>query len=216
MLRLAITYDTAKNGGSAWHSLRSCQFKKLGEVLGTRRWLVPIQETRHKAWCFAVAHTTAQTSARLACSFLYPFQRLRKRKLNGYKKTECTLCMHSAKFVVGVTGLEPMASWPPVKRATKLRHTPIEYIKFVPFLSFIRCRTLMFGSALALSVRSCVFESVRQAMYSDTTQLRLRSLLIANQTAPYPDVVFVVSPPQNLSDPDLARSALCRVVFFVA
>ena len=83
MLRLAITYDTAKNGGSAWHSLRSCQFKKLGEVLGTRRWLVPIQETRHKAWYFAVAHTTAQTSARLACSFLYPFQRLRKRKLNG-------------------------------------------------------------------------------------------------------------------------------------
>ena len=47
MLRLAITYDTAKNGGSAWHSLRSCQFKKLGEVLGTRRWLVSIQETRH-------------------------------------------------------------------------------------------------------------------------------------------------------------------------
>ena len=81
-----------------------------GEVFGTRRWLVPIQETRHKAWYFAVAHTTAQTSARLACSFLYPFQRLRKRKLNGYKKTECTLCMHSAKFVVGVTGLEPMAS----------------------------------------------------------------------------------------------------------
>ena len=75
------------------------------EVLGTRRWLVPIQETRHKAWYFAVAHTTAQTSARLACSFLYPFQRLRKRKLNGYKKTECTLCMHSAKFVVGVSRL---------------------------------------------------------------------------------------------------------------
>mgnify|MGYP003512074570 CR=1 FL=1 len=105
MLRLAITYDTAKNGGSAWHSLRSCQFKKLGEVLGTRRWLVPIQETRHKAWYFAVAHTTAQTSARLACSFLYPIQRLRKRKLNGYKKTECTLRMHSAKFVVGVARL---------------------------------------------------------------------------------------------------------------
>ena len=36
--------------------------------------------------------------------------------------------MHSAKFVVGVTGLEPMASWPPVKRATKLRHTPIYII----------------------------------------------------------------------------------------
>ena len=56
------------------------------ERCGTRRWLVPIQETRQKAWYFAVAHTTAQTSARLACSFLYPFQRLRKRKLNGYKK----------------------------------------------------------------------------------------------------------------------------------
>ena len=37
-------------------------------------------------WYFAVARSTAQTSARNACSFLYPFQRLRKRKLNGYKK----------------------------------------------------------------------------------------------------------------------------------
>lgn len=37
--------------------------------------------------------------------FLYPFQRLRKRKLDGYKKTECTLRMHSAKLVVGVARL---------------------------------------------------------------------------------------------------------------
>ena len=89
---------------SSWYSLRSCPFTNFGtpcvlvfisvstfaqaqvERCGTRRWLVPIQETRQKAWYFAVAHTTAQTSARLACSFLYPFQRLRKRKLNGYKK----------------------------------------------------------------------------------------------------------------------------------
>lgn len=34
-------------------------------------------------WYFAIARSTAQTSARNACSFLYPFQRLRKRKLNG-------------------------------------------------------------------------------------------------------------------------------------
>ena len=27
-------------------------------------------------------------------------------------------------LLVGVTGLEPAAFWPPVKRATKLRHTP--------------------------------------------------------------------------------------------
>ena len=105
---------------------------------------------RHCAFClwyFAIARSTAQTSARNACSFfLYPFQRLRKRKLNGmvlwyfavahtnaknsaqalcrfinknrhfcvaksafvYKKCECIL--HSHSFLVGVTGLEPMAS----------------------------------------------------------------------------------------------------------
>ena len=48
-----------------------------------------MQKTRHKhcafcLWYFAIARSTAQTSARNACSFfLYPFQRLRKRKLNG-------------------------------------------------------------------------------------------------------------------------------------
>ena len=40
----------------------------------------------YRFWYFAVARSTAQTSARKACLFLYPFQRLRKRKLNGYKK----------------------------------------------------------------------------------------------------------------------------------
>ena len=29
-----------------------------------------------------------------------------------------------ASFLVGVTGLEPMASWSRTKRDTKLRHTP--------------------------------------------------------------------------------------------
>ena len=148
-----------------------------------------MQKTRHMhcaqcLWYFAIVHSTAQTSARNACSFfisvstfaqtqakrygfvvfhyrsfhgtnfgtqrvrvfLYPFQRLRKRKLNGmvlwdfaiahtnaknsahtlcrfinknrhfcvaksafvYKKCECIL--HSHSFLVGVTGLEPMAS----------------------------------------------------------------------------------------------------------
>ena len=41
---------------------------------------------RFSLWYFTIVHSTAQTSARNACSFLYPFQHLRMRKLNGYKK----------------------------------------------------------------------------------------------------------------------------------
>ena len=35
---------------------------------------------------YAIASSTAQTSARKACSFLYSFRRMRKRKSNKYKK----------------------------------------------------------------------------------------------------------------------------------
>ena len=35
------------------------------------------------SWYSPLARAPSQTSARFACSFLYPFQRLRKRKLNG-------------------------------------------------------------------------------------------------------------------------------------
>ena len=109
----STTQTSARNACSFLYPFQRLRMRKLNGIV---------------LWYFAVARSAAQTSARNACSFLYPFQRLRKRKLNGYKKTECIHCMHSAKFVVGVTGLEPMASWPPVKRATKLRHTPIYII----------------------------------------------------------------------------------------
>ena len=64
-----------------WHRTNFGTLCVQTDSFGTCRWLVPIQETRFTAWYFADAHTTAQTSARLACSFLYPFQLLRKRKL---------------------------------------------------------------------------------------------------------------------------------------
>ena len=35
------------------------------------------------SWYSPLARAPSQTSARFACSFLYPFQRLRERKLNG-------------------------------------------------------------------------------------------------------------------------------------
>ena len=53
------------------------------------------------------------------------------QKRNGKRKThsagfwEKSTCKKaSAFFMVGVTGLEPMASWSRTKRDTKLRHTP--------------------------------------------------------------------------------------------
>ncbi len=38
-------------------------------------------------------------------------------------------------FLVGVTGLEPAASWSQTKRATKLRYTPIKYFQLFNRLS---------------------------------------------------------------------------------
>ena len=89
---------------------------------GTQRvlgFLYPFQRLRKRKlngmvlWYFAIAHTNAKNSAQVLCSmfvvfhyrsfhgtnfgtqrvlgFLYPFQRLRKRKLNGYKKRVHTL-----------------------------------------------------------------------------------------------------------------------------
>lgn len=84
--------------------------RKHGQIIVVfRLWLIPLHKLRH-AW---------------RARFLYPFQRMRKRKLNEYKKTECTQCMHSAKFVVGVARLELAALRSRTVRATKLRYTPI-------------------------------------------------------------------------------------------
>ncbi len=67
------------------HAMRALRFVVLryrsfhSTNFGTQRVLCVL-------WYFAIARSTAQTSARNACLFLYPFQHLRKRKLNGYKK----------------------------------------------------------------------------------------------------------------------------------
>ena len=37
---------------------------------------------------------------------------------------------YKAFFLVGVTGLEPMASWSRTKRDTKLRHTPKQLVYY--------------------------------------------------------------------------------------
>ena len=69
--------------------------------------------------------------------------------------------MHSAKFVVGVTGLEPMASWPPVKRATKLRYTPMHRILYVVCLS-LKAKLLFVWERARAVRRSCVTRRLQE------------------------------------------------------
>ena len=54
---------------------------------------------------------------------------LQPRNFNGYKAF-CYLfeITQKRRYLVGVTGLEPMASWSRTKRDTKLRHTPMTAI----------------------------------------------------------------------------------------
>ena len=177
-------------------SLRSFQFKKFGrgtplEVFGTSpavrstaqtsarkacSFLYPFQCLRkrklNKLWYFADAHTNSrnsaevlrlkflglrltarsatQTSARKASSFLYPFQRLRKRKLNGYKKL-------SAHYVCTQRSL-----WSEWRDLNSRPYGPEPYAlpncatpRYKQSL-FVKHRS-EFGSASRMSARSCVF-----------------------------------------------------------
>ena len=116
----AVAHTNAKNSAHALCSMFVVfHYRSFhGTNFGTQRVLVflyPFQHLRKRKlngmvlWYFAVAHTNAKNSAHALCSmfvvfhyrsfhgtnfgtqrvlvFLYPFQRLRKRKLNGYKKT---------------------------------------------------------------------------------------------------------------------------------
>lgn len=75
-----FAYGNAR-GGIAIVTKSIASLKVIGE---------PLRETkRHGQIKSAGTHyvrSATQTSARRACLFLYPFQRLCKRKLNGYKK----------------------------------------------------------------------------------------------------------------------------------
>ncbi len=115
----AVAHTNAKNSAQALCFLFVvlCYRSFHGTNFGTQRVLVflyPFQCLRkrklngYSLWYFAVAHTNAKNSAQALCFlfvvlcyrsfhgtnfgtqrvlvFLYPFQRLRKRKLNGYKK----------------------------------------------------------------------------------------------------------------------------------
>lgn len=60
-------------------------------------------------WYFAIAHTNAKNSAQALCRFINKHRHFCVAKSAFvYKKCECIL--HSHSFLVGVTGLEPMAS----------------------------------------------------------------------------------------------------------
>ena len=50
---------------------------------------------------------------------------LKKSPHSGEKPTNCR-----GNPLVGVTGLEPMASWSRTKRDTKLRHTPMQLVYY--------------------------------------------------------------------------------------
>ena len=82
--------------------------RKLNRMVLTT--LVQRQETRHKAWYFAVAHTTAQTSARFACSLLFKrffeifFNPLVKIKLLSYN-TYATKKNNSTKRISRQVGI---------------------------------------------------------------------------------------------------------------
>ena len=162
-----------------WHSLRSWQGKKLGTSIVLCSFLVRTPS----------ASSNSRNSAQALCRFIYKHSRYCiLQRLCLYIKMRVLL--HSHSFLVGVTGLEPMASWPPVKRATKLRYTPIEFIKFVFLLSLFDAVTLCLGARSRISVRSCGFNTSWQVMLWDMVQFHLRSLLIANQTALYPDLSY--------------------------
>ena len=64
--------------------MRFIKFQSQVERCGTR--FVRANSRTSASWYSPLARAPSQTSARFACSFLYPFQRLRERKLNGYKK----------------------------------------------------------------------------------------------------------------------------------
>ena len=103
-LARAPSQTSARLACSFLYPFQRLRKRKLNGVVLTT--LMPIQETRHyvcavlyagiaviafckgyrSSWYSPLARATEQTSARFACSFLYPFQRLRERKLNGYKK----------------------------------------------------------------------------------------------------------------------------------
>ena len=98
---------------------RSYQCKKLGTsivflVCGTLLSLVPRHKLRHATraqclWYFTIVHTNAKNSAQALCRFINKNRHFCVAKSAFvYKKCECIL--HSHSFLVGVTGLEPMAS----------------------------------------------------------------------------------------------------------
>ena len=55
-------------------------------------------------------------------------------------------------FLVGVTGLEPAASWSRTKRATKLRYTPLflAYIFYILFLFFASVSAMFYDICVKL------------------------------------------------------------------
>ena len=62
------------------------------------------------------------------------------------KITEKTgTCRGRFRFMVGVSGFEPEASWTRTKRDTKLRHTPIDQIIIMRIVSFVKCMYIISG-----------------------------------------------------------------------